>query len=220
MFIRMIKTGLITLGLVAGTLVQAAPQEGKDYQRLAAPQPVAQPGKLEVIEFFWYGCPHCYAIEPHAEAWAKTLPKDVNFRRVHVMWPGRGDLEGHAKIFVTLQQMGLAEKHSLAVFNAVQRDRLELRREEVLFNWVKKQGIDVAKFKSIYSGFGMSVAINKLAQATQAYRVEGVPLFVVNGKYMTSPGMVGREDNSVFAVIDALLASERKTAPAAPAKKK
>ncbi|WP_169307225.1 thiol:disulfide interchange protein DsbA/DsbL [Chitiniphilus eburneus] len=220
MFTRILKTAIVAVGLLAGSVALAAPQEGREFKRLATPQPVPA-GKLEVVEFFWYGCPHCFAIEPYTEAWAKKLPKDVVFRRVHVMWPGRGDLEGHAKIFVTLSQMGIAEKYNKAVFKAVQADRIELRREDVLFDWVKKQGIDVAKFKGIYNGFSMGVALNKAAQATRDYNVDGVPTFVVNGKYFTSPGMVGKEDGTIFTVIDQLLAVERGAAkPAAAPKKK
>ncbi|WP_255988969.1 thiol:disulfide interchange protein DsbA/DsbL [Chitinolyticbacter albus] len=215
--------GVLTAGLLAASLSFAATTEGKEYTRLAKPQPVAAPGKLEVVEFFWYGCPHCYAIEPYTEAWAKKLPADVKFRRVHVMWPGRSDLEGHAKIFVALEQMGIGEKYASRVFRAVQTERIELRRADTLFDWVKKQGIDQAKFKSAYNGFSMGVSLGKLSQTTQDYKIEGVPTFIVNGKYVTSPSMVGTEDGRVFQVIDELLAKERggKSAakPTAPAKK-
>ncbi|XZG70768.1 thiol:disulfide interchange protein DsbA/DsbL [Chitinibacteraceae bacterium HSL-7] len=208
---RWIKAGIATLGFVAASAAfAAAPVEGKEYKRLAKPQPVAVKGKLEVIEFFWYGCPHCYAVEPHVETWAKKLPKDVNFRRIHVMWPGRNDLEGHARIFAALDQMGAGEKYAGRVFSAVQKDRIELRREDVLFKWVKDQGIDVAKFKSYYNGFSMNNTLKKMAEDTARYNIEGVPTFIVNGKYQTSPSMVGSEGAEIFAVIDQLLAAERK----------
>ncbi|WP_187360055.1 thiol:disulfide interchange protein DsbA/DsbL [Chitinolyticbacter meiyuanensis] len=222
MFARMLKWGVLAAGLLAASLTFAA-TEGKEYKRLAKPQPVAKPGKLEVVEFFWYGCPHCFAVEPYVETWAKKLPADVNFRRVHVMWPGRSDLEGHAKIFVALEQMGIGEKYAMPVFRAVQTDRIELRRADTLFDWVKKQGIDQAKFKAAYNGFSMGVSLAKLSQAAQDYKIEGVPTFIVNGKYVTSPSMVGTEDSRVFQVIDELLAKERGSKPAAkpaaPAKK-
>ncbi|AOY02329.1 hypothetical protein BJP62_12135 [Jeongeupia sp. USM3] len=204
--------------LVAATFAHAEVREGTDYKRLATPQPVAQAGKAEVIEFFWYGCPHCYKVEPYVESWAAKLPKDVNFRRVHVMWPGRSDMEGHAKLFATLQQMGLEAKLQQAVFDAVQRDGIELRRESSLYPWIQKQGIDVAKFKAIYTGFSTNAALGKLADLTNTYKIDGVPTFVVNGKYVTSPGMINREDGTITKVIDELIAKD-KAKPAAKAKK-
>ncbi|WP_432722790.1 thiol:disulfide interchange protein DsbA/DsbL [Jeongeupia wiesaeckerbachi] len=210
-------TGL-TFALVAATAAHAAVREGTDYKRLATPQPVAQAGKAEVIEFFWYGCPHCYKVEPYVESWAAKLPKDVNFRRVHVMWPGRSDMEGHAKLFATLQQMGLEAKYQQAVFDAIQRDGIELRREGDLYPWIQKQGIDVAKFKAIYTGFSTNAALGKLSDLTNRYNIDGVPTFIVNGKYVTSPGLIGREDGTITKVIDELLAKD-KAATATKAKK-
>ncbi|WP_373974166.1 thiol:disulfide interchange protein DsbA/DsbL [Chitinibacter sp. SCUT-21] len=207
-----IKTFVITASLLAAAGANAF-TEGKEYKALAKPQPVAVAGKQEVIEFFWYGCPHCFAIEPAVEAWEAKLPKNVNFRRVHVMWDGRNDMEGHAKIFLALEAMGLTKKHQMAVFKAIQQDRVELRKEDVLFDWVKKQGIDVNKFKANYNGFSTKNQLNKLSEMTKTYAVDGVPMFVVNGKWVTSPSMVGREDGTITNVINELLKQK------APAKK-
>lgn len=210
----MLKKTLTTLFAGATFLIAAsagaALTEGKDYKRMAMPQAVADASKLEVIEFFWYGCSHCYKIEPVMEAWAAKLPKDVVFRRVHVVWPGRGELEGHARIFAALQSMGLDEKHAMAVFHAVQRDNIELRKEKNLFDWVQKQGIDLNKFKTAYNAFSMNMQINKMAKMTADYRIEGVPAIIVNGKYLTGPSVHGREDGTVTQVIDEMLATERK----------
>jgi thiol:disulfide interchange protein DsbA len=208
-----IKTFVVTASLLAATGAYAF-TEGKEYKALAKPQPVAVAGKQEVIEFFWYGCPHCFAIEPAVEAWEAKLPKNVNFRRVHVMWDGRNDMEGHAKIFLALEGMGLTKKHQMAVFKAIQQDRIELRKEDVLFDWVKKQGIDVNKFKANYNGFSTKNQLNKLSEMTKNYAVDGVPMFVVNGKWVTSPSMVGREDDTITKVINELLNKSK-----APAKK-
>ncbi|KAF0812308.1 Thiol:disulfide interchange protein DsbA [Andreprevotia sp. IGB-42] len=222
----MFKRWLAAVGLfaafVSATAGAAELREGTDYKKMATPQPVAQAGKLEVVEFFWYGCPHCFKVEPFVEEWAAKLPKDVNFRRVHVYWPGRTDIEGHAKIFLALQSMGVEAKYQQAVFNAIQKDGLELRREEVLFDWVKKQGIDLNKFKANYNGFSTTQQLNKLDQMGRDYGVDGVPMFFVNGKYITSPSMTGREDDSALKVVDELLARERAASgkKPAPAKKK
>lgn len=205
-----LKHIVLVAGLLAAGAAQAALKEGKDYTRMATPRAVEVPGKLEVIEFFWYGCPHCYTIEPFVDAWAKKLPADVNFRRIHVMWPGRPDIEAHAKLFVALQAMGQDAKYQRVVMDAVQRDRVELRKEGPLNDWLKKQGIDQAKFKTGYSGFSSGVALKRLEQLTKDYAVDGVPQFIVNGKYVTSPAMLGKEDGTITQAVDELLAQERK----------
>ena len=187
----------------------AAIVEGKDYSRLATPQPTS-PEKIELIEFFWYGCPYCYTIEPYIETWAKKLPADVHFKREHILWPGRPDLIPHAKIYYTLTAMGLEDKYQLAIFKAVQKDRMELRRENALFDWVATQGIDVRKFKEVYNSFAVQSQISRAQDLTKRYKIESVPAFVVGGKYLTSPAQVGKEDHSLTEVLDGLIATERK----------
>ena len=220
---RWLKTVLVSFGFLAASMVAHADiKEGTDYKPMINPQPVEQPGKIEVIEFFWFGCPHCFHVEPYVEEWAARLPSDVNFRRVHVVWQGRNDIAAHAKIYVALQQMGIEAKYQQAVFNAIQKDGLELRKDDVLFDWVKKQGIDVAKFKSVYGSFSTGVELNKLNKMVTDYQIDGVPMFIVNGKFVTAPSMVGTEDGKVLTVIDQLIARERggKPAPAAAAARK
>ncbi|MBM5572428.1 MULTISPECIES: thiol:disulfide interchange protein DsbA/DsbL [Deefgea] len=211
-----IKTVVLAASLLSASSAFAF-TEGKDFKALSKPMPVAVAGKQEVIEFFWYGCPHCYAVEPHVEAWAAKLPKDVNFRRVHVMWDGRNDMEGHAKIFLALQALGLDGKHQQAVMKAIQTDRIELRNEAKLLEWVKSQGIDVAKFKAVYNGFSTNAQLKNLAAMTRDYQIDGVPTFIVNGKWVTSPAMVGAEDATITKMLDELIAKGRK-APAAKKK--
>ncbi|WP_283151107.1 thiol:disulfide interchange protein DsbA/DsbL [Silvimonas soli] len=221
---RWIKSLLLAVGLVAAVAAHADIKEGTEYKLMTNPVPVQQPGKIEVIEFFWYGCPHCFHVEPYVEKWAAALPKDVNFIRYHVVWQGRSDIVAHAKIFVALNQMGIAAKYQQAVFNAVQRDGLELRRDEVLFDWVKKQGINVDQFKAAYNSFSANAELGKLSQLVNTYQIDGVPTFIVNGKFVTAPSMVGKEDGTVLTVIDQLIAKERATqkkpAAAATTKKK
>lgn len=205
-----IKTVVVAASLLSASAAFAF-TEGKDFKALAKPQPVAAAGKQEVIQFFWYGCPHCLTVEPYVETWAAKLPKDVVFRRVHVMWDGRNDMEGHAKIFLALQALGLDAKHQIAVMTAVQKDRIELRDEAKLLGWVKKQGIDVAKFKAVYNGFSSNAQLKNLATMTRDYQIDGVPTFIVNGKWVTSPAMVGAEDATITKMLDELIAKGRKT---------
>lgn len=214
---KWLKGILFGLGLLAAGLAQAEIKEGRDYKLLNPAKQVEVPGKIEVIEFFWYGCPHCRTIEPFVDSWAKKLPKDVNFRRVHVVWPGRNEIEVDAKLFAALQAMGLDGKLQAAIFKTAQQDRNLLRREATLFDWLKKQSVDVNQFKSHYSGFSNNLALKKLEQTTLNYGIDGVPVFVVNGKYFTSPGLLGKEDGTITRVLDELIAKER---PASKKKKK
>ncbi len=202
-----LKTAVLAAGFLAAGALQAAPVEGKDYKTLPTARAVEKPGKLEVIEFFWYGCGHCANLEPFVEAWEKQLPADVNFRRAHVVWPGRADVEAHARLFASLQALGIEGKYQQAVFDAVQKNRIELRKEGPRNDWLKKQGIDQAKFKA--TEFSSANAVKQLEKLSMDYGIDGVPTFVINGKYVTSPAMTGRGDQTFFQVVNELLAMER-----------
>lgn len=209
---RLLGRLVMALGLsVMGIKAIAGADHSNDPPviKLATPQPTEAKGKVEVIEFFWYGCPHCNKVEPAVEAWEKNLPKDVVFRREHVMWDGRSDMEGHAKLFVTLRMMGLLPKYQQAVFDAVHGSKVELRDEKTLFDWIAKKGINRAQFESAYKSFGIGAQLSRAKQLTRNYRIDGVPTFVVNGKWVTSPHQAGSEQK-MFALINGLIAEERK----------
>ncbi|MBS0330297.1 MAG: thiol:disulfide interchange protein DsbA/DsbL, partial [Proteobacteria bacterium] len=132
----------------------AAPEEafeGRDYTRVSVPQPVATGKKIEVLEFFWYRCPHCNALEPGLNAWLKKLPKDAQVRRVPAVF--RDDWMPGAKIYYTLQQMDLLSRLHDKVFDAYHVDNLNLNDPAVLGSWIAKQGVDRKKFESIYNSF-------------------------------------------------------------------
>ena len=196
----------------AGAHADGQWKQGTRYTMLKAPQPVTSPGKVEVIEFFWYGCPHCNSIEPFVEAWAAKLPRDVALRREHVVWAGRPDIEAHARIFLVLKNMGLDAKYQQAVFDATFKENLDMRRKEVVFEWAGKHGLDRTKFVSLYDSFAVSSQLEQLRQLAKTYNVEDVPNIVVNGKWVTSPGLVGKEDGTVLQVVDELIAQERSQA--------
>jgi len=210
----------LTRALLALALALNAPfgiadaDHSKDgpIEKLARPMPVQDKGKIEVIEFFWYGCPHCNELEPAVEAWEKTLPKDVAFRREHVLWEGRRETRGHAKLFATLRAMGLLAEHQRAVFEAVHAKGLKLHDEKVALDWAAKRGIDRAKFESTYKSFGVDAQVGRAKKMTDDYRIDGVPKFVVNGKYVTSPHQAGTEQK-MFAAINGLVKQERGTKP-------
>lgn len=169
-------------------LAQGGPVEGRHYQRLTQALPTP-PGKIELVEFFWYGCPHCYAFDPVLEAWLKTLPADVSFRRVHVGF--RANIKLHQKLFYALEAMGKeAEVHD-RVFAAFHRDRLNLDDEASIVDLVGKLGIDQAKFKNAFNSFGVQTKAQQATKLSEDFRIDGVPALGVAGRFLTSPSMAG-----------------------------
>lgn len=183
-----------TLGCAAAALatlpsLPARAQAGKGYVELSPRAPVDVPaGQIEVIEFFSYGCPHCMHFEPIADAWAKTLPKDVVYRRAHVGF--NSQFAPLQKIFYTLEAMGKVDgAMQEKVFKAIQTDRKRLDQPDVLFPWVAEQGLDRAKFESTYNSFGVATQLRKAVQLQDAYKVEGTPALGIAGRYYTDAGM-------------------------------
>ena len=177
---------------VAGLLsTTARAQQGKGYVELAQRAPVdTKAGEIEVIEFFSYGCVHCKHFEPIVDAWTKTLPKDVKFRRVHVGF--QSSFEPLQKIFYSLEAMGaVTDEMQNKVFKALQDDRIRLDKPDVLFPWIAKQGLDQAKFEAAYKGFGVATQIRKAMQLQDAYKVEGTPALGIAGRYYTDGSMGG-----------------------------
>ena len=201
------------MALAAATLSLAASTAfAQAYGTLSPPQPTDGGGKIEVIEFFWYGCPHCYAMEPSVVAWAKGAPKDVTFKRVPAI-PSEQWGET-AKIFYTLEAMGLLEANHQKVFDAMHKDRINLANKKLREEWLAKNGIDVAKYNEAEKSFSVSTKMNRAKQLTYAYKVDSVPRVIVNGKYYTSAEQAGGTQG-VFAVVDQLVAMSRKESGAA-----
>lgn len=190
-------------------------KDGPEFESLTLPQPIDVQGKIEVIEFFWYGCPHCATIEHGLEAWAARLPKDVVLRREHVLWDGRRGMAEHVRIFATLRALDLLGTQHAAVFEAIHKGKLDLADEKKLFEWVSKRGVDRGKFDSTYRSFSVLSQVDRARQLTKRYRVDGVPMFVVNGKYVTSIAMAHGPER-MFEVIEQLIAKERTLARRTP----
>lgn len=190
------------------TGVFAAGDHGEGpYDTLKQPFPTNTPGKIEVLEFLWFGCPHCAKIDPYIEVWEKTLPANVVFRREHIVWDGRAATAAHAKLFATLRAMGVLAQQQPAAFVAVHRDRMDLTKESVVFDWAAQRGLDRAAFESTYKSFGVSTQVTRMRELTKTYGVEGVPMFFVNGKYSTEPHRAGGE-TQLLQLIDRLVAME------------
>ena len=189
-----------------GAAAAAEPVEGKDYVRLKNVQPVETGKKIEVIEFFSYGCPHCNDLEPILDAWLAKLPPDVQFRRVPVMFQQRW--EALAKIYYTLDAMGDEQRLSPEVFKAIHGAGLPLYQDKAFFDWAAAHGLDRAKVAEVYNSFAVNSKFNRAKAQAQAYNVQSVPTMVVDGKYVTSSDRVGTHA-ALPPVLDALIAKAR-----------
>jgi len=176
--------------------------QGKDYLELQTPMPVAVPGKIEVIEFFGYWCPHCNELEPKLEPWVKALPAHVNFRRIPVAW--QDAQVPYQKLFYALEAMGVSNDIHPKVFKAVHEQRLGLDNDAAIAAFATAIGVDRAKLADAMKGFSMSLKLAKANQNAKSYQIEGVPTLVVNGRYATSPELA-KGDIQALRVADALI---------------
>src|SRR5262249_19649391 len=177
---------LSALLLVFATSVRGAPVEGTDYIELNPPQSVDSPRKIEVIEFFWYRCPHCYALEPELDTWVKRLPRDVQFRRV----PGilSDDWALDARIFYALETLGEVDRLQGTLVNAIHQNGGVRLRDNAYSKWVAdwlaKQKVDMAKYDAALHSFTVESKLRRAAQMARTYRLEGVPALAVQGRYV------------------------------------
>lgn len=187
----------------------AKPESGADYLVLDKRTAVEAPaGKIEVVEFFWYNCPHCNAFEPTLEAWIKRVPKDVHVRRVPVGF--RDDFVPQQRLFYTLEAMGKLDEVHRKVFNAIHVDKLALNKEDLITAWVEKQGVDKAKFAELYNSFSVSTKARRATQLQDAFKVQGVPALGIAGRWYTDGTLAGNMDRAL-QVTDYLVAEARKS---------
>ncbi len=207
-------TGALAFGAALLTpelgLAQAsAPREGTDFLVLNRPAPVDAPAnRIEVIEFFWYNCPHCNAFEPVLSAWVGKLPKDVDFKRVPVAFSGSFVPQQH--LFYTLQAMGLLEQLHTRVFAAIHGQKQNLSQPAAITDWVVKQGVDRASFTEQFNSFAVSTKAAHARQLQTAYQVEGVPALGIAGRYYTD-GALAKSMDRVLQVADHLSDQIRRT---------
>lgn len=198
----------MTLAPLATSAVRAAPdiQEGTDYTRLPTPMPVAVSGKIEVIEFFGYWCPHCNSLEPKLEPWVKALPSDVNFRRIPVAWQ-EGQVP-YQKLFYALEALGANKDIHPKVFKAFHEQHLRLDSDANTAAFAAAIGVDKVKLAEALNAFAVASKIKIAAQQASSYQIEGVPTLVVNGKYATSPE-TAKGELQALKVLDALIQKAR-----------
>ena len=183
-----------------------APVPDKDFRAVNPVQPTDTGAKIEVIEFFWYACPHCFAFEPQLNPWIKKLPADVAFRRVPAqfapIWVQ------HAKLFYTLDALGEEARLHKKVFDTIHIDHKPLDSDAEMIEFAGANGIDKAKFADALKSFGVAGKLKRAAQMVTAYGIDGVPTLTVNGKYITSIVMT-QSPTRTLEVMDYLINSER-----------
>ena len=201
------RARLAALLVVAAAVVTASAQSLEPYRVLAEPQPVAADGKVEVLDFFWYGCEHCHRLEPAIEAWLPKKPKDAVFRRVPAVAGGVWNV--HAHIYYTLDAMGRIDDLHGRVFDAIHKQGLRLEQAAVREKWLVAQDIDPKRYAEAEKSAGVLAKLKRAEELTRAYRLESVPMVVVHGKYVTSPAQAGSNEH-MFKTVDQLVAQERK----------
>ena len=184
--------------------------EGKNYHRLQNPQPVETGKKIEVIEFFSYGCPHCAELEPYLDTWLAKAPADVAFRRVPVMFQQRW--VPLAKIYYTLDALGVESKLSPDVFKAIHGSGTALWDTSKFYDWAASKGLDRKKVEEVYTSFAIDGKVKRAMQLARQYNVQSVPLVVVDGKFVTSSSDVGTH-TQLPSAIDELIPKARAERP-------
>jgi protein dithiol oxidoreductase (disulfide-forming) len=198
---------MLALSATVAISTHAQPAGNRDAVKLNPPQPVENDGKIEVLEFFAYGCPHCAALEPKLEAWAKKLPADVKVKRV----PGAAPIRGidSAPIFYTLEAMGLQEKLQQKIFDAANVQNVILGNPATLNSWLEKQGVDLQKYAEVQKSFSIQNKIARAKKMSADYQIDSVPTVVVNGRFAATTPQGPSGPDQLFLNVDKLIAEAR-----------
>ncbi|MCD0502753.1 thiol:disulfide interchange protein DsbA/DsbL [Bordetella petrii] len=200
MFTRLIAAA----ALAAATLFAPASQAQGSDQHIVInpPHPSDTPGKVEVLEFFAYTCPHCATMEPMVEAWAKTAPPDVVLKQVPIAF--NASMKPMQQLYYTLLTLNRPDLHA-KFFTALHGERKRLFDKKSMGDWAAEQGVDRAKFDSVFDSFSVQTQVQRADQLAQAYNVDGTPAFAVGGKFMTSPAMAGNSYEGALREVDRLI---------------
>jgi thiol:disulfide interchange protein DsbA len=183
-------------------------QKSTAYSELHPPLPVdAPPGKIGVTEFFWYGCIHCYNLEPNIEAWLKQVPPDVEFRRVPAVFSNRLALD--AAIFYAFESLGVFDKLHRPFFDAIHKGGLKTQNQQALSEWLQKNGLEPEKLFDTMKSFGVQSKVRRAAQLTIASKIDGTPAMAVHGRYTVSAAQGGSREGMLESV-NQLIALVRK----------
>lgn len=200
--------GVAGLSLATAATAQGGePTEGKQFTRIDPPVPAFAQGKIEVVEYFSYACPHCSAFEPTVEVWAKKLPADVAFYRVPVAF--LMNAENFMRTYYALETMGQVGAMQRKVFTAVHVDHLHLEKPADIAALMAKNGIDATKFLDVFNSFSVANSVTRAKKLTASAKLDGVPTVTVQGRFATSPGQAGSAEQAM-AVVDYLVQKSRK----------
>ena len=179
---------------------------GEDYDLINPPFRTANPDKIEVREFFWYGCGHCFTFEPLLAAWKKTLADDVDFQPSPAIW--NAPMKTHAKVFFAVEALGLGDSMHRAIFQAMHVDRNPLTTDAAILKLFKSQGVSEADFNRAYKSFGVATKAKRAVQLQNEFKIEGVPSLGVAGRYYIDGTLAGSMPRAL-QVADALIAQTR-----------
>jgi thiol:disulfide interchange protein DsbA len=206
--IKKVSLSLFFLSLIGAVSAQTRPiEEGFDYRVLPTAQAIEAKGKIEVIEFFWYGCPHCHDFEPQLDAWVKRQAKDVSVKKVPVAF--RDDLLPHSQLFYALESLGKSNLHA-KVMETMHVGKRKLLTEPEITDWAVSQGIERETFLKTFKSFTVTSKARAANQIAQAYRIDGVPTVAVQGKYITSPSITAGSKTRAIEAMDHLVNKVRK----------
>jgi thiol:disulfide interchange protein DsbA len=210
-FHRAFLATLAAAALPAAAQAAAAPAmqlvEGRDWGPISPPQAGDSPGKIEVLEFFSYGCGHCRDFNPLITRWEKKLPKDISFRRVPVVF-GRAAWSSLARLFYTLEATGQLTRLDQAVFDAIHLRKTDLYTEKAVLNWVASQGVDSKAFRDQMNSFAVETRMARGETLARNYKVTGVPLVTVDGRYAVL-GNAAKGQSDLLVIADGLIAQSR-----------
>ncbi|MFA7096531.1 MAG: thiol:disulfide interchange protein DsbA/DsbL [Gammaproteobacteria bacterium] len=203
------KILVFLLAMVAMSLAFGAQNkrfdEGIEYQLINPPQPTTNPAKVEVVELFWYGCPHCFVFEPHLNAWLERKPANVEFIRIPAtLNPGWAI---HARAYYTAEVLGVLDKIHEPLFHAMHVQKRRLNNEAELAAFFAAQGVSEEDFRKTFNSFAVETKLRRAAGLVQRYGVSGVPAVVINGKYRTDGSLAGSYEN-LLQVMDYLIQKE------------
>lgn len=212
---KCLKRGVLVLFLpffMVATACAEPYKEGEQYKALAQPQATASADKIEVVELFWYGCPHCYRLEPVIGNWLKNKPDDVEFVRMPAIVGPPWELL--AKAYYTAEFLGVMDTVHYALFDAIHKDKKKVVDEAAVQAIFEAQGVSAEDFRNTFNSFAVAVKVNNARMMTKRYAISGVPTIIINGKYNTSGSLAGSNEN-ILKVVDYLVEQERQSATAA-----
>ncbi|WP_020410647.1 thiol:disulfide interchange protein DsbA/DsbL [Hahella ganghwensis] len=197
---------LVCLGFVAQGAMAEEFVDGKDYQSLPSQVPVRDSSKIEVVELFWYGCPHCYKFDPLVSKWEHQLPEDVDFWQSPAAFNRTWKL--HAQTFYAAEALGVSDEMHQPLFDALAGQHKPLNSEDSMAKFFAQYGIEEEKFRKAYNSFSVKSKVQQAVSRGASYRVSGVPVLIVNGKYRIEPGQAGSFER-MLKIADFLVEKER-----------